>query len=131
LINDLSGIVPLAPLTVGAHRGVDFMLLLLLLLLLCFEHLNITEQLLNIKGSLGIQSCGAMMLQITALVDRKDGLPLHTVAAVGPDGVVRVDPARHHPDVQVVLGAPVVVRAGAQAGHRHLVNLGTRRGLLH
>ena len=55
----------------------------------------------------------------------------HAVAGVGADGVLRVDPARHHAHVQVVLGTPVVVGAGAEAGHRHFLNVGPARRLLH
>ena len=71
-----------------------------------------------------------MLLWITAPVE--GGKPwLHAVACVGPHSVLGVHPARHYPNVEMVSGTPVRVRAGTQCRGGHLVHLGAVGRFLH
>ena len=70
---------------------------------------------------------------ITALVGGKtapDVQELDAVSRVGADLLVAVHLAGHHAPVQVVLGAPVAVGAGAELREVHLLGPGVRARLL-
>ena len=81
-----------------------------------------------------VQSSGAGLGPgITALVGRKTAPVLQELDAVSrvcPDLLVAVHLAGHHAHVQVVLGAPVAVGAGAELREAHLLRPRVAPGLL-
>ena len=70
-------------------------------------------------------------LQITAPVVLRPGQWSHAVTAVRPHSILGVDSAGDDANVEVMLRAPMVVRARAQGGGRHLVHVRPVGRLLH
>ena len=58
-------------------------------------------------------------------------IPSHAIPTVGPDCRVRVHFAGDDADVEVVLRAPRLFRALAQAAHAHLIRARSRQVLAH
>ena len=59
----------------------------------------------------------------TSCIGRLNGL--HAIPAVGPYGIVRVNPSRDDTDIQMMFRTSVIVWTWTQAWHGHLINFRT------